>query len=250
MVTIYGSFPSIVFGLCRGTVEVALQGSYTVVVVDGGASNYNGSLHVAINRTYIMELVECTLVTMTVVLQHWAVQPDGSVLASMSVTPLADSAGLPSESIQGQLEAVNTNNITASGTLELVVIKVTRHPGRLTFASAGTICPPRNLFSCLACTSATCPSSFCDASVLVCLLVCSFVWSACGNHQCEIGEPCTTSNCTGGTQCKEDCPIIASAVACPSVRGQVCLPCTLTTIISALIHTTCISATQSPPCAL
>ena len=50
--------------------------------------------------------------------------------------------------------------------------------------------------------------------------------AVCGNQQCELGEQCTTLQCTGGGQCAADCPL--QTLDCGDGCGHTgrCLPST------------------------
>ena len=50
--------------------------------------------------------------------------------------------------------------------------------------------------------------------------------AVCGNQQCELGEQCTTPQCTGGGQCAADCPL--QSLECGDGCGHTgrCLPST------------------------
>lgn len=107
-------------------------GNGTVIGVDGDTTGLGNATIImpdgtsGLNSSYTTNVVQLVFSAMSVKLKSWVTQPDGSGVASMSMTPSSDRAGLPSETILGQLE---TGRLAQDLGLSLSLTAVSRQPG-------------------------------------------------------------------------------------------------------------------------
>jgi hypothetical protein len=127
---------------------------------------------------------------------------------TLSVAPVEGQPGLSTQSLLTALLGwgAQPGIVTRSPGGKLGFCASSLPPFLCTMESGAAQRPPR---------SGICSHTQCLAHLCVVGDFPSVCCAGCGNQRCELGEACTTANCTGGAQCIVDCPINQATARCP-----------------------------------